>query len=117
MTESDLVTHLKANTALTALISGRIYPIAAPQNVAKPYLVYRVISNNSNQCLEGGIYENDVRIQIDIWADTYSNAKVTKEAAVDAILGFKSSYNINVMDDYEQDTLLYRQILDFKLKG
>ena len=53
MIESDLVAHLKADTALTALVSTRIYPMTAPQNVVKPYITYQVISDNSNQCVGG----------------------------------------------------------------
>lgn len=117
MIESDLVAHLKADSALAALVSTRIYPMAAPQNVVKPYITYQVISDNSNQCIEGGIYQSDTRFQLDAWSTSYSNAKAIKAAVLNAISGFKSSNSISVMDDYESETLLYRQMIDFKLKG
>ena len=117
MIESDLVAHLKANTALTALVSTRIYPMTAPQNVVKPYITYQVISDNSNQCVGGAVYQSDTRFQLDCWSTKYSEVKAIKTAVVNAILGFKSSNSISVMDDYEDETLLYRQMIDFKLKG
>lgn len=117
MIESDLVTHLKADTALASLIGTRIYPMTAPQNVVKPYITYQVISDNSNQCMEGAIYQSDVRFQLDGWSTKYSEVKAIKTAVINAILGFKSSNSISVMDDYEDETLLYRQMIDFKLKG
>lgn len=117
MIESDLVTHLKADTALAALVSTRIYPMVAPQNVVKPYITYQVISDNSNQCLEGGIYQSDTRFQLDCWSTKYSEVKAVKTAVINAILGFKSSSSISAMDDYESETLLYRQMIDLKLKG
>lgn len=116
MIESDLVAHLKADETLISLIGTRIFPLMAPQNVAKPYITYQVISDNSNQCMEGGIYQNDVRFQLDCWSTKYSEVKSIKTAVISAILGFKSSNSINTIDDYESDTLLYRQMIDFKLK-
>jgi len=116
MIESDLVTHLKADAAITALVGNRISPLKAEQNVAKPYITYQVILDYSNQCLGGGVYANSTRFQIDCWSEKYSEVKAIKTAVINALIGFKSSNNITVMDDYEADTELYRQIIDFKLK-
>lgn len=117
MIEIDLVAHLKADATLTTLVSGRIYPLTAPQNVVKPYITYQVINGNNNQCFSGGIYQKDIRFQIDCWSTSYSNVKAISESVVNSLIGFKSSNNINVMDSYESETLLYRQIIDFNLKG
>lgn len=115
--ETDLVTHLKADSAVSALVGTRIYPLMAPQNVANPYITYQVINDNSNQCLGGSVYQNDTRFQIDCWSTKYSEVKAIKEAVESALIGFKSSYAISNMDDYEDKTQLYRQLIDFKLKG
>ena len=117
MIEIDLVAHLKADATLTALIGTRIYPLTAPQNVVKPYITYQVINGNNNQCVSGGIYQTDIRFQIDCWSLKYSEVKAISEAVVNSLVGFKASNNINVMDGYESETLLYRQIIDFNLKG
>lgn len=117
MIESDLVSHLKADVALSALVGTKIYPLLAPQNVTNPYIVYQVINDNSNQCIEGEVYQNDTRFQIDCWSTKYSEVKAIKEAVLNSLIGFKSSNSISVMDDYEQETKLYRQLIDFKLKG
>ena len=117
MTESEVYQLLKTNTAIKALINERVYPMVAPQNVVKPYITYQVINGNNNQCVSGGIYQKDIRFQIDCWSLKYSEVKAIKEAVVNSLVGFKASNNINVMDGYESETLLYRQIIDFKLKG
>ena len=117
MIEIDLVAHLKADATLNNLVSGRIYPLTAPQNVVKPYITYQVINGNNNQCFSGGIYQKDIRFQIDCWSLKYSEVKAISEAVVNSLVGFKSSNNIKNMDDYEPETLLYRQIIDFNLKG
>lgn len=116
MIESDLVARLKADTTLNGLVAGRIYPLVAPQNVVKPYITYQVVNNGNNQCLGGGIYGEDIRFQIDCWSLNYSNVKAIKQAVINSLIGFKSSSDIFTMDDYESATLLYRQIIDFKLK-
>jgi len=115
--ESDLYTHLKNDSGVSDLVGTRIYPLMAPQNVINPYITYQVISDNSKQCIGGSVYQNDTRFQLDCWSTKYTEVKAIKEAVLSALIGFKSSYAISNMDDYESDTLLYRQLIDFKLKG
>jgi len=115
--ESDLVAHLKNDSGVSALVGTRIYPLMAPQNVINPYITYQVVNDNSNQCMGGEVYQNDTRFQLDVWSTKYSEVKAIKEAVLSALIGFKSSNSISNMDDYEPDTKLYRQLIDFKLKG
>jgi len=115
--ESDLVSHLKNDSAITDLVENRISPLMGLQNTAYPFITYFVVSDISNQCIGGSVYQNDTRFQIDVWDTKYSKVKAIKEAVLSALKGFKSSYAISNMDDYEPDTKLYRQLVDFKLKG
>ena len=64
----------------------------------------------------GQIYQGDYRMQIDCFSLTYSNVKAISEAVKNALVGFMDSNNISIMDDYENETALFRQIIDFKLK-
>ena len=117
MTENDVYQLLKSNVAIKALINERVYPMVAPQNVVKPYLTYRVISGLKLQCMGGQIYQGDYRMQIDCFSLTYSNVKAISEAVKNALIGFMTSSDINIIDEYEDETKLIRQIIDFKLKG
>lgn len=117
MTESDLVAHLKADTTLNTLVNGRIYPLIAPQNVARPYITYQVVAGRRLQCLKGNIYQGDFRFQIDVWGLTYSSVKAISEAVKNCLVGFLDSNNINIMDGHESETQLFRQIIDFKIKN
>lgn len=116
MTEAEVYSLLKNNTGVNALVSGRIYPMVAPQNVVRPYITYRVITGLKIQCMGGEIYQGDYRFQIDVWSETYSNSKAISEAVKSALVGFMSSNNINIEDDYEDETGLFRQVIDFKIK-
>lgn len=117
MTESQVYSLLKNNATLNTLISGRIYPLVAPQNVSYPYMTYQVVSGIRMQCLKGNIYQGNFRFQIDVWGKTYSNVKAISEAVKDCLVGFLDSNSINIMDGYENETQLFRQIIDFKIKN
>ncbi len=115
--QSELWSHLTSDTNITDLVGTRIYPLKAPQNVSSPYMTYQVVNGRNDQCMSGDVYQKDTRFQIDVWSKKYSEADAIKEAVKSSIIGFKSSYDINNNEDYEPKTELYRQIIDFKLKG
>lgn len=115
MTEAEVYKLLKNDTGVSAIVGSRIYPMVAPQNVAKPYITYRVITGLKFQCIGGEIYQGNYRFQIDVWSETYSNAKAISTAVKSSLVGFMASNNINIEDDYEDETRLFRQIIDFKI--
>jgi len=100
MTESEVYLLLKNNATLKTLVNERVYPLIAPQNVVKPYQ----------------IYQGDYRMQLDCFSLTYSNVKAISKAVENALSGFMDSNSINIIDDYEDQTALFKQIIDFKLK-
>ena len=115
--QAELYTILKNNTDVNNLVNGRVYPIKKPQNGAIPYITYQTVNDTSKQCMGGATYQQDMRIQIDCWSLKYSEVLSIKEAVKSALVGFKSSNGIYTIDDYEAETALYRQIIDFKIKG
>ena len=117
MTEVQVYNLLKNDSGVKALINERVYPLVAPQNVTKPYITYRVINGLKIQCLGGQIYQGDYRMQLDCFALTYSNAKAISKAVKDCLIGFMASNSINIMDDFEDETQLFKQIIDFKIKN
>jgi hypothetical protein len=117
MIEQDLRTALLAHAPLTSIVGQNIAALVVPEAATSPYVTYQVVVDVSNQCLQGNVYQNSTRLQIDCWSTSYANVKAIKEAVINSLVGFKKSYNINVMDGYESETLLYRQIIDFNLKG
>ena len=116
MTETQVYQLLLNDTELKKLISDRVYPLVAPQNVIKPYITNRVISGIKIQCLGGQIYQGDYRMQLDCFALDYPKAKAISQAVKSCLIGFMNSNNINIMDDYEEETQLFKQIIDFKIK-
>lgn len=89
----------KADSGVTALIGSnpcRLYPFGeAPQGVAKPYVVWQVISGLPENYLAQVPDIDSFSIQIDVYADTASSARATAEAIRDAIEpnAYVTSYN------------------------
>lgn len=113
MIEEELYTHLKNNVAL---VNERIYPLVMPQKSVKPALVYSVISDSDIETL-GCVVGNNIRFQIDIYGQSYSNVKMIKEELKTALYSFVyKPQNLSVTEGYEEDTKLHRQTFDFKFK-
>lgn len=117
MTEMEVYNLLKNDATLTTLVNGRIYPMVAPQNVAKPYITYMVVSGLRLQCLGGEIYQGSYRMQMDCFSTTYGNAKAISEAVKNCLVGFMDSNNIDIRDGYDNETQLFRQLIDFNIKN
>jgi hypothetical protein len=116
MTESEVYSLLKNDIGVNALISGRVSPLVAPQDIITPYITYRVITGMKIQCLGGEIFQGDYRMQLDCYSTTYVNVKAVSQAVKACLIGFMSSSEINIIDDYDDETLLFKQVIDFKIK-
>lgn len=116
--ESDLTAWLKAQPALTALISDRVYPLRLPDDVVLPAVTYRLVSSVP----EGGLSEDAIdqdRFQLDCWAESFLTcieiagevhtafAYTRPPGGIDRILPNGRT------DFYEEASLLYRRSLDF----
>lgn len=117
MTEVQVYNLLKNDSGVKALINERVYPLVAPQNVIKPYITYRVINGLKIQCLGGQIFQGDYRMQLDCFGTSYASVKSISQAVKNCLIGFMTSNNINIIDDYDDETRLFRQIIDFKIKN
>lgn len=116
MTEKEVYTRLKNDTTISNSIEGRIYPLVAPQNVSHPFMTYQVIAGINLQCMGGEIYQGDFRFQLNIYANSYGELKTVYEAVKNCLTGFMDSNSIMTFDDYDNETQLYKQVVDFKIK-
>ena len=109
--------ELDIQTLLGALVSGRCYPLVAPDPVAKPYITFQVISDNELVVLDGPNGTVNKRVQVNTWAKTYGEAKTLNQSVKDAM---KAASFVNIPlpsggDQYEPDTQLYGEITDFSV--
>lgn len=115
----------EAITALLASVAGgRRHWVRAPQSAARPYLVLNRISGIHDYTTQGASGYVASRVQIDVYADTYTAAKVTARQVVTALSGYRSGSIQGVFLDMERDlpaedagtvNHLFRVSLDFTI--
>lgn len=82
---------LRADAGITALVAGRIYPVATPQDAARPFLLYRRISSRHHQHLSGGSEVCIADIELACVADTYSEAVALADAVREVVDGYRGT--------------------------
>ena len=124
--EADLYTHLRDHTGLSALISGRVYPLTMPQDVTLPAVVYQRVTGPREYSFTGSSGLAHPRFQVSVWAETYASAKDVAEQIKVALGGYNGgmgsggtlvygSFIENELDFYEPDTRLYHVPVDFTM--
>lgn len=103
-------------STLAALVSGRCYPLIAPDNTAKPYITFQVISNVPLMELDEINGTENRRLQVDIFDKTYGGAK-TLEDSIKSTLAAAAFVKIPMssMDLFEDETQLYRISMDYSV--
>lgn len=120
MIEAVLFSYLSNNTELIALIDKRIYPLLMSQDGSFPQVVYTIVNNRELQSMNHREpYGFDVRVQIDCYDKDFDDVLALKEAVRNAMHDFTHKahgFNSRTMP-YDPDTQLYRQLIEFNLKG
>lgn len=100
----------------TTAAAGRVYPMTAPDGVAKPYIAYQRISANSENILFGSSGLINTRMQIDVYSNTYAEAN-TIAAQVDALMSAWTVQNVSLsaQDFYEDVVKLFRVSTDYSI--
>lgn len=103
MIEVAVRAKLLAASAVSNLVSTRIYPLMAPQNVVAPFVVYQRISVVRYRGLSGPTRTAQPRIQIDSYAADWKGAHELAGAIRQALDGFKG--DVPYGDASPQETL------------
>lgn len=73
--EAVLRNALVTTTAVSTLISSRVYPVLAPASAAMPFVTYRRAGIRRQQTLTGPMGVPQVTVELDIYATTYEGAR------------------------------------------
>ena len=102
----DLVTFLKAQTGITALVgsttSARIYPNVAKQKVSLPYIVYLRSGGDSHRHLKGGSGMRRTVLQVYCYGATDSGADALAEQVRLALANHRGSMGSSFVNDCQQ---------------
>ena len=89
-----------------------VYPHIAPQDATLPCITYFVVIERKKQVNDASIYGEVKRFQVDVWSESYKEAKELKEQVVGKMVDLDAT-GISVRDLFEEDSKVYRQIIEF----
>jgi hypothetical protein len=78
--EAVLRSALVSTTAVTSLVSSRIYPVLAPASAALPFVTWRRSGIEREQTLGGPMGMPRVSVEYSIYGTTYEEARQTADA-------------------------------------
>ena len=85
--EEGLVTHLRADAAVAAIVATRIHPHIIPQGGTLPAIVYQRISSVRDVDMSGPAPMVRVRMQVDCWHTSLSGALTLADTVRAALNG------------------------------
>lgn len=91
-------------TALfAALAGGQRYWVRAPQDASRPYIVMTRISSVRGYTMQGddGLPQN--RVQVDVYADIYTDARDISQQIIDLASGYRSGDTSGIFVDGRRD--------------
>jgi hypothetical protein len=113
---NEIYTALSANAPVAALIGTRIYPLLMPESVLLPAIVYQTVATTPQNGFSGNHGLDNVRVQVDCWADSLPAAQALA-AAVRPAMAVAPLYGLPLLalEDYDSTTQMYRVIQDFSI--
>jgi hypothetical protein len=101
---------------LGPLVSGRCYPLVAPDSHIKPYITYQVISAVNENSLSGDMGITNRRVQVDIYDVTYSSVKTLLGTVQAAMEGASfTCLQLSFRDLYDEEVKTFRESVDFSV--
>lgn len=122
--EAALYTRLAGFAGLAALVAARIYPLVAPENAERPFVVFQRVSTPRASAMGSDPGLALPRLQITSWADDPLEAKDVKEQVRAALQRWRGtvagvevqdSYILDERDRYDEQTRLFGIDLDVRI--
>lgn len=107
--EAVLRSALVGSTAVTSLVSTRIYPLLAPATAALPFITWRRTGINREQTLAAPMGVPRVTIDYAVYATTYESAR----SVADQMRRILDGYNGTVDNTQVRHTSLENEVDDF----
>lgn len=91
--EAVLRSALVASTAVTSLVSARIYPVLAPATAALPFVTWRRVAIRRQQTLGGPSGMPVTSVEYSIFGTTYEQAREVADAMRSVLDGYGGTAN------------------------
>ena len=123
-TEDGIYNRLSNYSGLTALVSTRIHPEPAPQNITDPFVTYQRISTEriSNLGSDTGMVVS--RFQMSAWSQTKDTSVSVAEqvraafqrySGTNSSVVFNDAYISNETENYDPETEYHQVAIDFEI--
>lgn len=90
MIEDGIYSYLSGQTALTDVVSTRIYPHVAPTSAKLPYLVFQEIEGSHREHMTAASGLANVLLQVTAYAETEVSLRATCNAVRGELLGHRA---------------------------
>lgn len=105
--EEAIPARLAAVGGVTALVGNRVYPLRAPQNAQRPFVVFQRISAPRVSAFGSDSGIARPRFQVTSWGETYASAKAVATAVRQALQRYRGTVlGVEILDcfvDTDQD--------------
>lgn len=91
--EAVMRNALVTTTAVSSLVSARIYPLLAPQSAALPFITYRRSGIRRQQTLGGPMGVPQVSVDFDVYAATYEGARDLADKVRQRLDGYGGTFD------------------------
>ncbi len=122
MIENTIIPWLAAHASITALVGTRFYRAVAPATATRPYIVWLVVSSESEHNHDG-LSMRTHRVQFSIFADAAATVDPICGALLTLLDGKRLSIAPNVVSfmastiaQYEPDTKLHHTAIDIEFR-
>lgn len=88
---------------LSGLVSTRCYPMVAPQQSARPFIIYQRIDSERWRSINNPAGIAQALIQVDAYADSYNDVKALASDIENILDGYRGS--VNYGDNSPQSTI------------
>jgi hypothetical protein len=119
---------LTGDSAVNALVSGRVYPELAPEGASMPYLVYSVVSNSPSDAKDGTPVD-EAQVELFSVAATYGAAndladkvraaldrQSTTVSVAEGNITVQSIHYTNEVTEVSADRKTYVSIQDYTIR-
>lgn len=112
-----MIVATRIYNAIKPLVGNRVYPSVLPDGVAFPCVRYSFPSIAEEPFVDAGKVILRYRVQIEIFAKTYSEAVSLRGSVQTAVRSTAGFIEQGVdFDDFEPDTKLFRWVMDFSFR-
>ena len=108
--ETDVYSALTGDAGVSALVSTRVYPQKLPTDVTYPAIAYRFIDS-----VDYANLKEVVRMQIDIYATTYSAVKGVRDAVRTMVDGQLNWVFYGGPDIWQDGQEIHHQSVDVRI--